>query len=190
MKNSHNLIWIDLEMTGLSPEQDRIIEIATVVTDPQLVILAEGPVFAIHQEAALIAGMDDWNTRQHNQSGLVKRVQESSVSEAEAEALTIAFLQQYVDKGQSPMCGNSICQDRRFLCRYMPSLAAFFHYRHVDVSTLKELALRWRPQLLSGIVKQSKHLALEDIKDSIAELGYYRQHFINLGGDTPSPVKP
>ena len=183
MKNSQNLIWIDLEMTGLSPERDCIIEIATVVTDAHLVILAEGPVFAIHQEESLIAGMDDWNTRQHNQSGLVQRVRESRVTEAEAESLTIAFLHHYVDRGQSPMCGNSICQDRRFLSRYMPTLAAFFHYRHVDVSTLKELAARWRPKLLAGIAKKSKHLALDDIKDSIAELAYYRHHFINLGGE-------
>lgn len=178
MKNNQNLIWIDLEMTGLLPESDRIIEIATVVTDLELNILAEGPVFAIHQNDTMITGMDEWNTRQHNQSGLVKRVQESTVTEAQAEQATIEFLQQYIDKGKSPMCGNSICQDRRFLYNYMPELAAFFHYRNLDVSTLKELAMRWRPQLLSGIVKQSKHLALDDIKDSIEELVYYRKHFI------------
>ena len=181
MKNNQNLIWIDLEMTGLEPERDFIIEIATVVTDAHLNILAEGPVFAIHQSEGLIAGMDEWNTRQHNQSGLVKRVQDSAITEAQAEKETIMFLQQYIEKGKSPMCGNTICQDRRFLCKYMPDLAAFFHYRNLDVSTLKELAIRWRPQLLSGIVKQSKHLALDDIKDSIEELIYYRQHFINLG---------
>jgi len=178
MKNNQNLIWIDLEMTGLFPERDRIIEIATVVTDANLNILAEGPVFAIHQDEAMIAGMDEWNTRQHNQSGLVKRVNESKVTEADAEKATIEFLQTYLDKGKSPMCGNSICQDRRFLCNYMPELASFFHYRNLDVSTLKELAVRWRPQLLSGISKQSKHLALDDIKDSINELLYYRKHFI------------
>ena len=178
MKNNQNLIWIDLEMTGLFPERDRIIEIATVVTDANLNILAEGPVFAIHRDDTMIAGMDEWNTRQHNQSGLVKRVQESDVTEAEAEKATIEFLQQYLDKGKSPMCGNSICQDRRFLYNYMPELASFFHYRNLDVSTLKELAIRWRPQILSGIVKQSKHLALDDIKDSIDELVYYRQHFM------------
>ena len=183
MKNNQNLIWIDLEMTGLEPERDFIIEIATVVTDAHLNILAEGPVFAIHQSEGLIAGMDEWNTRQHNQSGLVKRVQDSAITEAQAEKETIMFLQQYIEKGKSPMCGNTICQDRRFLCKYMPDLAAFFHYRNLDVSTLKELAIRWRPQLLSGIVKQSKHLALDDIKDSIDELIYYRQHFINLGTD-------
>lgn len=180
MKNNHNLIWIDLEMTGLEPEHDRIIEIATVVTDAQLNILAEGPVFAVSQPQALIDGMDSWNTRQHNQSGLVTRVLNSGVSEAEAEQQTIAFLAQYLDKGKSPMCGNSICQDRRFLYKYMPQLASFFHYRNLDVSTLKELAIRWKPEVLNGIVKESKHLALDDIKDSINELSHYRQHFINL----------
>ncbi|WP_298622392.1 oligoribonuclease [uncultured Legionella sp.] len=180
MKNNHNLIWIDLEMTGLDPEQDRIIEMATIVTDPHLNILAEGPVIAVSQPQALIDGMDSWNTRQHNQSGLVKRVLESQIGETEAEQSTIAFLTNYLDKGKSPMCGNSICQDRRFLYKYMPELAAFFHYRNLDVSTLKELAIRWRPELLSGVVKESKHLALDDIKDSINELAYYRQHFINL----------
>ena len=185
MKNNQNLIWIDLEMTGLLPDRDYIIEIATVVTDPHLNILGEGPVFAIHQDDDLMAGMDEWNTRQHNQSGLVKRVRDSVIGEAEAQQATIAFLKNYVDAGKSPMCGNTICQDRRFLCKYMPELAAFFHYRNLDVSTLKELALRWRPQLLSGVVKQSKHLALDDIKDSIEELVYYRQHFINMG---PSEV--
>ena len=180
MKNNQNLIWIDLEMTGLDPEQDRIIEIATVVTDAHLNVLAEGPVFAVSQSQALIDGMDAWNTKQHHQSGLVKRVTDSEVIESQAEQLTIDFLKLYLDKGKSPMCGNSICQDRRFLYKYMPDLAAFFHYRNLDVSTLKELAIRWRPQLLSGLVKESKHLALDDIKDSINELVYYRQHFINL----------
>ncbi len=180
MKNNQNLIWIDLEMTGLEPEKDRIIEIATVVTDAHLNILAEGPVIAVSQPQALIDGMDSWNTKQHNQSGLVKRVLESTIGESEAEQATITFLNQFLDKGKSPMCGNSICQDRRFLYKYMPELAAFFHYRNLDVSTLKELAIRWKPQLLSGLVKESKHLALDDIKDSINELIYYRQHFINL----------
>lgn len=178
MKNKQNLIWIDLEMTGLQPETDRIIEIATVVTDAHLNVLAEGPVFAITQDPLIIAGMDEWNTRQHNQSGLVKRITDSVITEREAELSTLEFLKTYLDKGQSPMCGNSICQDRRFLCRYMPELADFFHYRNLDVSTLKELVRRWRPKLLSGVVKQSKHLALEDIHDSISELVYYRQHFI------------
>lgn len=180
MKNNHNLIWIDLEMTGLDPEQERILEIATVVTDANLNILAEGPVFAIHQPETLLQKMDDWNTRQHQQSGLTQRVRDSQVMEAEAEQLTLAFLQQWLDPGKSPMCGNSICLDRRFLCKYMPKLAAFFHYRLIDVSTIKELVMRWRPQLLNGVVKQSKHLALDDIKDSIAELVYYRQHFIQV----------
>lgn len=180
MKNNHNLIWIDLEMTGLDPEENKIIEIATVVTDPHLNIIGEGPVFAVTQPKALIDGMDSWNTRQHGQSGLVKRVLESNVDEAEAEQLTINFLKQYIDKGKSPMCGNSICQDRRFLYKYMPGLAAFFHYRNLDVSTLKELAVRWNPALLNGFSKESKHLALDDIKDSIAELVYYRKHFINM----------
>jgi len=180
MKNNQNLIWIDLEMTGLEPEQDRIIEMATIVTDAHLNILAEGPVIAVSQPKPLLDEMDAWNTRQHNQSGLVKRVLESEIGESEAEQLTIAFLQKYLDKGKSPMCGNSICQDRRFLYKYMPELAAFFHYRNLDVSTLKELATRWKPQILSGLTKESKHLALDDIKDSINELVYYREHFINL----------
>jgi oligoribonuclease len=180
MKNNNNLIWIDLEMTGLDPERDYIIEIATIVTDVHLTILAEGPVFAIHQDDKILNGMDEWNTRQHNQSGLVERVKGSQIKEIEAEKKTIAFLQQYVEKGKSPMCGNSICQDRRFLCKYMPELASFFHYRNLDVSTLKELAMRWHPKLMQGLTKQSKHLALDDIKDSIEELVYYRQHFIHL----------
>lgn len=180
MKNNNNLIWIDLEMTGLEPEKDRIIEIATIVTDSHLNVLAEGPVFAVQQPADLIAGMDAWNTRQHNQSGLVKRVLASETTERQAELSTIEFLKQFIESGKSPMCGNSICQDRRFLYKYMPDLADFFHYRNLDVSSLKELVKRWRPTLLSGLVKESKHLALDDIKDSIAELVYYRQHFINL----------
>ncbi len=180
MKNNQNLIWIDLEMTGLNPESDRIIEIATLVTDAHLTILAEGPVFAIHQSESSLAVMDAWNTRQHHLSGLVPRVQDSDVTETMAEQATLKFLQQYVESGKSPMCGNSICQDRRFLCNYMPQLAAFFHYRNLDVSTLKELAQRWYPDLIPGIKKESKHLAMDDIKDSIAELAYYREHFIKL----------
>ena len=165
-------------MTGLDPKKERIIELATVVTDSNLVVLAEGPSIAIHQSDELLAEMDAWNTRQHNQSGLVARVKASLIDEQEAERQTIAFLQTWIDSGKSPMCGNSICLDRRFLCEYMPNLAAFFHYRQLDVSTLKELVLRWNPSLMSGVEKQSKHLALDDIKDSIAELVYYRQHFI------------
>lgn len=180
MKNNDNLIWIDLEMTGLDPERERIIEIATIVTDSHLNILAEGPVLAVHQDDSLLDAMDGWNTKQHNHSGLVKRVRESKVSESQAEQQTITFLSQFLDRGKSPMCGNSICQDRRFLYKYMPELAAFFHYRNLDVSTLKELVKRWRPKLLEGVIKDSKHLALDDIKDSITELVYYRQHFINL----------
>lgn len=187
MKNDKNLIWIDLEMTGLSPEDDRIIEIATLVTDLHLNILAEGPVFAIQQSEARITGMDAWNTKQHNKSGLVTRMRDNGVTEAHAEKATLEFLKQYVDKGQSPMCGNSICQDRRFLCRYMPELADFFHYRNLDVSTLKELARRWHPDIIAGVKKESKHLAMDDIKDSIEELVYYREHFIKLPASDVNP---
>lgn len=178
--DADNLIWIDLEMTGLDTDNDVIIEIATIVTNKQLDILAEGPVFAIHQSDARLAAMDEWNTRQHGRSGLIERVRTSQVSEAEAEAQTLAFLSQWVPAGASPMCGNSICQDRRFLHRCMPMLERFFHYRHIDVSTLKELALRWRPEVAAGFAKSSAHLALEDIRDSIDELRYYREQFIRL----------
>lgn len=178
MKNKMNLIWLDLEMTGLSVEKERIIEIATVVTDPNLNILAEGPVFAINQSDELLTAMDSWNTKQHNQSGLVERVRNSKINESEAEEATINFLKKYIGKGESPLCGNSICLDRRFLLKYMPKLADYFHYRQIDVSSLKELVSRWQPDLLAGIAKKSRHLALEDIKDSINELIYYRQHFI------------
>lgn len=177
--SADNLIWIDLEMTGLNPEKDRIIELATVVTDSQLNILGVGPVFAIRQSDELLNGMDAWNTKQHNSSGLVSRVKESVVTEAEAEAKTIEFLKQYVPSGKSPMCGNSVYQDRRFLFRYMPELERYFHYRLLDVSTLKELALRWAPRVYSGLEKDSKHLALDDIRDSIEELKYYRANLFN-----------
>ncbi len=178
--NSDNLIWIDMEMTGLDPEKERIIEIATIVTDSRLNVVAEGPVFAVHQSDGLLQKMDAWNTKQHNGSGLVSRVRASDVLEAEAEAATIDFLKQYVPAGKSPMCGNSVYQDRRFLYRYMPSLEKYFHYRLLDVSTLKELALRWAPRVYAGVQKESKHLALDDIRESIDELRYYRDNFLNL----------
>lgn len=176
--SENNLIWIDCEMTGLSPENNRLIEIATIITDSDLHILAEGPVLAIHQDDEHLATMDEWNTRQHNQSGLIERVRASNVDVAHAEQQTIDFLKQYVPENASPMCGNSICLDRRFLNRYMPTLETYFHYRHLDVSTIKELAKRWAPHLVSAYHKTSKHLALDDIKESIDELIYYRQHFI------------
>lgn len=176
--NASNLIWIDLEMTGLNPQEDRIIEIATVVTDSNLNVIAEGPTFAIHQSNELLDGMDDWNTKQHNGSGLVKRVQESDITEQQAEAETLAFLKRYTVDGKSPMCGNSVWQDRRFLTRYMPELEKYFHYRLIDVSTLKELALRWAPKIYNGFQKESQHLALNDIHDSIQELRYYRDNLL------------
>ena len=179
MNKKTNLIWIDLEMTGLVPEKDIIIEIATVVTDADLNFLAEGPSVAIHQNNKHLDGMDEWNTRQHTKSGLVQRVKESEISVNEAEKQTLDFLMKYVDPGASPMCGNSICQDRRFLYNYMPKLEKFFHYRHIDVSTLKELAVRWKPDVVTTSFKQSKHLALSDIYDSINELKHYREHFID-----------
>lgn len=175
-----HLIWIDLEMTGLQPEKDHIIEIATIVTDSDLNILAEGPVFAIHQSDELLVTMDEWNTTHHTSSGLVARVIESKISEEQAEEETLAFLQQYVPEGKSPMCGNSVWQDRRFLARYMPRLEKYFHYRMIDVSTLKELAFRWVPRIYQGIQKESRHLALDDIRESIEELKYYRQEFLRI----------
>jgi len=178
--NATNLIWIDLEMTGLDTDQDKIIEIATIVTDAELNILAEGPVLAIFQPNDVLAGMDDWNTNQHTRSGLVDRVKNSLVSEQIAEQQTLEFLAHYVPQGKSPMCGNSICQDRRFLYRSMPKLEQYFHYRHLDVSTVKELASRWYPKLVKGFRKKSRHRALDDIRDSIDELRYYREHFFNV----------
>lgn len=175
-----NLIWIDLEMTGLNTDQDKIIEIATIVTDAHLNILAEGPVLAIYQPDDILAAMDDWNTKQHTCSGLVERVKNSLVSEQVAEEQTLEFLANYVPPGKSPMCGNSICQDRRFLYRSMPKLEQYFHYRNLDVSTVKELASRWYPKILKGVKKKSSHRALDDIRDSIEELRYYRQHFFYL----------
>lgn len=180
MKNDNNLVWLDLEMTGLDVEQNRIIEIATIVTDKDLNILAEGPVFAIYQNDALLSAMDSWNTNQHTQSGLVDRVKKSSITEQDAEKAIISFLEQHVAKGKSPLCGNSIYVDRMFLKHYMPTLEQFFHYRLIDVSTLKELANRWTPTLQKGLKKENKHLALDDIKDSINELKYYRDNWIKI----------
>jgi oligoribonuclease len=179
MQNAQHLIWVDMEMTGLIPEQDKVIEIATLITDNDLNELAQGPVIAIHQSAETLAGMDEWNTRHHTASGLVERVQQSTSSEDDAVRETLAFLQQWVPEGSSPMCGNTICQDRRFMARHMPELEAYFHYRNLDVSTLKILANRWRPDL-TGVVKQTAHKALDDIRDSVAEMRYYREHFLRL----------
>ena len=176
--NEHNLIWIDLEMTGLSPETDRIIEIAVVVTDPQITRRVEGPVLAVHQSDVTLDAMDAWNKGTHGRSGLIDRVKASSVDEAAAQAQVIAFLQQHVPAGKSPMCGNSICQDRRFLAKDMPALEAFFHYRNLDVSTLKELARRWKPAVLDGFKKAQAHTALADIHESIDELLHYRTHLL------------
>ena len=176
--NDQNLVWIDLEMTGLLPDQDRIIEIAVVVTDAQVSLRVEGPVFAVRQSDAVLDAMDAWNRGTHGKSGLTDRVRASSIDEACAQAQTIAFLQQYVPRGKSPMCGNSICQDRRFLANYMPELEAFFHYRNLDVSTLKELARRWKPAVLDGFKKAQAHTALADIHESIDELVHYRQHLL------------
>ena len=175
-QHQDNLIWIDLEMTGLDPASDTIIEIATLVTDSQLNLLAEGPSLAIHQSDAALEAMDEWNTRQHGQSGLTARVRASPIDLVAAEAATLTFLREWVPAKASPMCGNSICQDRRFMARLMPELEAYFHYRHIDVSTVKELARRWHPAVAQGIQKSSSHLALDDIRDSIAELKHYRDH--------------
>ncbi len=176
--SDQNLVWIDLEMTGLYPDTDRIIEIAVVVTDPNLNHRTEGPVFAVHQSEAALDAMDAWNKGTHGKSGLIDRVKASTVDDASAEAQVIEFLKRYVPKGTSPMCGNSICQDRRFLANYMPKLEAFFHYRNLDVSTLKELAKRWKPEILAGFKKAQAHTALADIQESIEELAYYREHLL------------
>ena len=177
---SNNLIWIDLEMTGLDPEKERIIEIATIVTDANLNTLAEGPVIAVHQSNELLDAMDEWCTTTHAGNGLTERVKASDVSERQAELQTLEFLKQYVEAGASPICGNTIGQDRRFLVKYMPELEAFFHYRNLDVSTLKELAKRWNPKALEGFEKKGTHLALDDIRESIGELKHYRKHFLKL----------
>jgi oligoribonuclease len=176
--NEMNLVWVDMEMTGLDPDNDRIIEVAVVVTDSELNVLAEGPVFAIHQSDEILNGMDSWNKGTHGRSGLIDRVKASTVSEADAETALVDFLKHFVPTGKSPMCGNTICQDRRFMARTMPKLEQFFHYRNLDVSTLKELCKRWKPELASGFKKHQKHTALADIVESIEELRYYREHFI------------
>ncbi|MDQ7073419.1 MAG: oligoribonuclease [Gammaproteobacteria bacterium] len=179
-KSKKNLIWIDLEMTGLDTAHDHIIEIATIVTDGDLNILAEGPIIAIHQTDSTLEAMDEWNTRQHGKSGLVERIRNSTTTEVQAEQQTLEFLKDYVPAGVSPMCGNSICQDRRFMARIMPELEAYFHYRNLDVSSLKELARRWAPKVEKSFKKNSSHLAMDDVKDSIRELQHYREHFIKL----------
>ncbi len=176
--NEFNLVWIDMEMTGLDPDKDRVIEVAAIVTDPHLNVLAEGPVFAIHQPDAVLDAMDAWNKGTHGRSGLIDRVKASTINEAQAESAMIEFLKQHVPEGKSPMCGNSICQDRRFMARHMPKLEAFFHYRNLDVSTLKELCRRWKPELIAGFKKHQLHTALADIRESVEELKYYREHFI------------
>ena len=179
MDKKLNLIWIDLEMTGLAPNADRFLEIATLITDANLNIIAEGPNLAVRQSDGLLDGMDDWNQRHHSKTGLIEKVKNSRIDDKEAERQTIEFLVQYSDKGASPMCGNSICQDRRFLANYMPELEDFFHYRNLDVSSVKELVRRWKPEILEGLVKKGTHIAMDDIKDSVIELIYYREHFID-----------
>lgn len=186
-----HLVWMDLEMTGLDPEQERIIEIATIVTNSDLEVIEEGPVLAVRQPETLLEAMDDWNQSHHGASGLLQRVREEGVSEREAEAATLAFLERHVEKKRSPLCGNTIWQDRRFLTRYMPDLEAYLHYRMVDVSSIKELVQRWRPDLMGGFSKQNQHTALADIRESIAELRYYREHFLRPERpETDRPADP
>ena len=177
-QDNNNLIWIDMEMSGLQPDTDRILELAAVVTDAELNVLAESPALVVHQSDAVLDGMDAWNKGTHGKSGLIDMVKASALGEQEAEARMIEFLKQYVPKNKSPMCGNSICQDRRFLARYMPDLEAWFHYRNLDVSSVKELIKRWKPELLTGYSKKNTHQAMDDIRESIEELQYYRKHFI------------
>jgi oligoribonuclease len=180
IQDPNALVWIDLEMTGLSPERDRIIEIATIITDTNLETVAEGPVLVINQSKAMLTSMDEWNTRTHNASGLVQKVLASEIDERHAELETLRFIQSHVPRNRSPLCGNSICQDRRFLARYMRELESYLHYRNLDVSTVKELAKRWHPDIASGFDKQSNHRALDDIRESIEELRYYRTHFLRV----------
>ncbi|SPR97652.1 oligoribonuclease [Cupriavidus taiwanensis] len=188
VKSENNLIWLDMEMTGLQPDTDRIIEVAVVITDSELNILAEGPVLVIHQSDAVLDGMDNWNKGTHGRSGLIDKVKASTLTEEQAEAELLAFLKRWVPAGKSPMCGNSICQDRRFMARYMPKLEAFFHYRNLDVSTLKELCKRWEPVIHKGFVKRQLHTALADILESVEELRYYRTHFIRHAAPGAAPA--
>jgi oligoribonuclease len=187
MGRDDRLIWIDLEMTGLVPETDRIIEIATVVTDGDLEVIAEGPVLAVRQSESTLSAMDDWNTRTHGATGLAARVRASAIDEAAAERETLAFLAQHLPAGRSPMCGNSVCQDRRFLARWMPELERFFHYRNLDVSTVKELARRWAPEVAAGVAKESRHTALADVHESISELRHYRATLLAAPWNAPRP---
>lgn len=177
-QDTNNLIWLDMEMTGLNPDGDRIIEVAMVITDPQLETVAESPVLVVHQATSILDAMDDWNKSTHARTGLIEKVKASTLSESQVEAQMLAFLEQHVERDSSPMCGNSICQDRRFMARWMPKLEEYFHYRNLDVSTLKELAKRWKPEILSGVIKRGKHEALADIYESIEEMKYYRANFL------------